>query len=196
MKCYFLFGRPGSGKGTQRELLEQYLEKKEVSFLSLEAGALLRAYVSAEEKTWVQDHVASVMAQGGLVPSVFPLMLVTERLTQAKEIAVVLFDGSGRKRLEAVALVELLSSFPDAEIHVLLLDVPEEEVRERLFKRARYDDTEEALRTRLSLFDDAVTGTAASIAFFKSSPSVVVHTVDGVGPVEEIHERILTHIAL
>ena len=196
MKCYLLFGRPGSGKGTQRTLLEQFFQEKKVSSLSLEAGALLREYTSPEKKSQLQEHLASVMAQGGLVPSVFPLMLVTQKLTTATEFSYVLFDGTGRKRVEAVALVELLSFFPGTEIHVLFLDIPESEVRERLFKRARYDDTEEALRIRLSLFSDTETGTSASIAFLRNSPLVLFHDIDGVGSIEEVHKRILAHISL
>ena len=195
MKCYFLFGRPGAGKGTQRELLERYFAEQKVPVLPLEVGALLREY-TASPTNQVEQHLADVMAEGGLVPSVFPLMLITKKLTEAREVAHVLFDGSGRKRLEAVALTELISFFPGSEMHILYLTVPEEEVRKRLALRGRYDDTEEALRTRLSLFDDTETGTSASLQFLKESPSVLLHEIDGVGTVEEVHERILTHVSL
>ena len=132
---------------------------------------------------------------GGLVPSAFPVtMWVNKLMFQHYSYDVFLFDGAGRKPVEAQILVELLHFFWNAEIHTVLFDIPEEESIKRLMKRGRSDDTEEAIRTRFSLFKDMEEGTAGSLAFLRAHPDVTFHTVDGVGSIDEVHRRLLSKI--
>ena len=52
------------------------------------------------------------------------------------------------------------------------------------------DDKADVIETRLEMYKDNVTGTTASINFLRESDEVVFHTVDGVGTVEEVHQRV------
>ena len=192
-KAYLFFGLPGAGKGTQRELLEAYLVKKGATFLSLEMGQLLREYV-VEDSNPEKKKLEKVMASGGLVPSAFPAtMWVNKLMSQEEPHDVFLFDGAGRKPAEAQVLVELLTFFRQ-EVHVILIDISEEESIKRLMERGRADDTEEALRTRFSLFNSAEKGTVASLTFLRAHPDVTFHTVDGIGSIEEVHERLVSEV--
>ena len=194
MQAYIFFGLAGSGKGTQRELLEAALKQNGKSVLALDIGSLLRAY-TADTDVPARQRLAEVMRSGGLVPTAFPVMLAGNTLMECTaEYDCIIFDGLGRKLVEADILVELLLFFPDTQVHTLLLDITEEEAMKRLLKRGRADDVEDVIRTRFSLFHDTDTGTTASLQFIRNHPEVMLHTIDGIGTVEEVHRRIITEL--
>ena len=195
MQAYILFGLAGSGKGTQRSLLEKLFQSTQKSVLTLDTGHLLREYVT--DTGAVMGRLKTVMHSGGLVPSAFPVtMWVSALMRQEQYPDCVIFDGAGRKRIEAEILVELLLFFPDAELHAILLDIPEQEAKRRLLRRGRLDDTEEAIPQRFELFRNTETGTAASLELLRAHPQVAYHVIDGVGTVDEVHQRIVTELAL
>ena len=72
-----------------------------------------------------------------------------------------------------------------AGLKALLVDITEDEAVTRLFKRARTDDSEEAIRSRLGWFK---TSTEPVIDYYEKSGRLV--RVDGMGTIEEIHQRI------
>lgn len=191
MQSYLFFGAPGSGKGTQKDLLAGFLEGRTGDFpVIIETGQILRD-LKEEKDTLVKQLLADVMECGGLVPSAFPISGWVQTLVQeAGQCEHVIIDGAGRKLLEAIIIVELLQFFPDARIHIVHLDVHDEEVIERLLKRGREDDKEDIIKTRLELYKDKKTGTTASLNFLRKSDDVVFHTVDGVGSIEEVHQRV------
>ena len=195
MQSYIFFGLAGAGKGTQRDMFGRALVSSGKEVCSLETGQLLREYV--ETGGPVRDRLRAVMLSGGLVPSAFPVtMWVTMLVENAGSCEYLLFDGAGRKPLEARILVELLLFFPEMNVHAVFLDVDEEEAMRRLLKRGRADDTEDAIRTRFSLFRDSAEGTEMSLSFLRSHPDVIFHTVDGVGTVDEVHQRLLSTVGV
>ena len=191
MQSYLFFGPPGSGKGTQKDLLSGFLEGRTGDFpVVIETGQILRD-LKKEKDTLVKRLLADVMERGGLVPSAFPISGWVQTLVQeAGRCEHVIIDGAGRKLLEAIIIVELLQFFPDSHIHIVYLDVHDEEVVDRLLKRGREDDKEDIIKTRLDLYKDTETGTMASLNFLRKSDDVVFHTVDGVGPIPEVHQRV------
>ena len=196
MHAYLFFGLPGSGKGTQRELIEKKLEKSGVSWVAIEMGALLRNLVK-DATTPLKKQVFAVMQKGGIVPSAFPISQIVNALThEEKAYEYIIFDGVARKKIEGEVVVELLNFFPDMHIHVILLQVPADEVKERLLKRNRHDDVEESIQLRIEKFEDSVNGTTAAINFFKNVPGVHFHTIDGTGTVEEVHERMIKYFEI
>ncbi len=190
MQAYIFFGLAGSGKGTQRDLLESLLKQKGKAVLAIEIGRLLREYAESGD-AMMKKQLAEVMRSGELVPTAFPVALALNALIEQQGgYNCVMFDGLGRKRIEADILIELLLFFPDTQVHSILLDISEEEALKRLLKRGRTDDVESAIQTRFSLFRDTETGTTASLNFVRNHPDVIFHTVDGAGTVEEVHDRI------
>ena len=71
------FGISGSGKGTQCDLLEQFLKEKDPSrgVIRPVMGDLLRAFM--ETGTQLGAKVREILEAGGLVPSFMPIYLLT-----------------------------------------------------------------------------------------------------------------------
>ena len=196
MQSYLFFGPPGSGKGTQKDMLENMLKANSGSAITIETGQLLRDFVE-EKDTIVKKYLSEVMEAGGLVPSAFPISTWVNKLMSEEGVYEhVIIDGAGRKLAEAKIIIELLHFLPDPKVHIIYLKVPDKEVMERLLKRGRYDDQEETIKNRLKVYKDKKTGTTASINFLKKNKEVTFHTIDGVGPIEEVHRRVCSNLSL
>ena len=191
MQSYLFFGPPGSGKGTQKGMLaDVLLAKDKNSVMIIETGQLLRDIVEKKD-TPTKRHLSDIMEHGGLVPSAFPISTwVNELMHRAGNLNYLIIDGAGRKLLEAIIVLELLEFFPDTEIHVIYLKVPDNEVTDRLLERGRVDDKKDVIKTRLKMYKGKKTGTTASINFLRKNRGVTFHTVNGVGTVEEVHQRV------
>ncbi|MDE0243128.1 MAG: nucleoside monophosphate kinase [Candidatus Kaiserbacteria bacterium] len=196
MKSYLFFGPPGSGKGTQRDLVESLLTERKSEWVSIETGQLLRDHVKSSD-TMITRRLGDVMSQGGLVPSAFPITMWVNALTKTTaSFEHIVIDGAGRKPLEAQILVELLLFLEGMHVNIFLLDVPDDEVIKRLLKRGREDDREEVIRDRIALYNDEIEGTAASIKYLRDHEHVHFCDIDGVGTVEEVHERVKPFITI
>ena len=197
MQSYLFFGPPGSGKGTQKDMLAQVLQEKYGnSFIIIETGQLLRDFVEKKD-TPTKRYLFEIMESGGLVPSAFPVSTwVNKLMDETNDYDHIIVDGAGRKLVEAKTIIELLQFFPDSEIHIVYLQVPDDEVMTRLLKRGRSDDKEDVIKNRLVLYKDDKTGTTASINYLKESDGLSFHSIDGVGTVEEVHHRVRENVGL
>lgn len=140
-----IFGRQGAGKGTQCiRLVEQY------DVVHISTGDMLRGAVAAG--TDMGKKAKAVMDAGNLVGDDIINGIVRERLSAADitEHGFVL-DGYPRTVAQAEALVQILG---DDGLHCVVdLDVPLEEVTQRMKARGRDDDTEEGIARRLELYE-------------------------------------------
>ncbi len=146
-----LLGAPGSGKGTQGELLAQRLGVSHVA-----SGELLRAHVAAESELGVE--VAARLARGDLVPDDVVLAVVCEAVTVACESGGYILDGFPRTRAQAEHAYELARPKGiDAEAAVYLA-LDDDVARHRLASRAgvgRVDDADGGvIEHRLQVFHD------------------------------------------
>ena len=66
--AYLLYGKSGSGKGTQAQLLKDYLESQGKTVIYIETGKLFREF-SAAHQDFMGDHVRSVIDAGKLMPA-------------------------------------------------------------------------------------------------------------------------------
>ena len=177
-----LLGAPGSGKGTQGKILAERLRLPKIT-----TGDILRAAV--REKTPLGAQAKKYMDDGKLVPDAVILGLIKEELAKpdAKEGAI--FDGFPRTAAQAELVDTTLGERGQRLSKVLLLDVPEEELIRRLTARAaqenRSDDTPEAIRTRLQVYQR---DTAPLVAHYAERG--IVHRVPGTGTIEGIATEI------
>eukprot|EP01127_Copromyxa_protea_P003188 TRINITY_DN13048_c0_g1_i1.p1 TRINITY_DN13048_c0_g1~~TRINITY_DN13048_c0_g1_i1.p1 ORF type:complete len:279 (+),score=70.37 TRINITY_DN13048_c0_g1_i1:90-839(+) len=159
-----LFGAPGSGKGTQAEFL-----KEKYGMVHLSTGDILRAEVAA--KSELGQKAKDFMDRGALVPDDLIIGMIKQHLVNAGDKGWIL-DGMPRTQVQAQAL-DAMGCTPDI---MFVLDVPDEELVERIVGRRndpetgkiyhlkfspptdqavidrlkqRSDDTEEKLRPRL-----------------------------------------------
>ena len=176
--------------------MENVLKESNRPTVVIETGQLLRDYVEKKD-TIIKEYLSKIMEEGGLVPSAFPISTwINKLISEEKEFEHIIVDGAGRKLAEAKIIIELLHFFPNPGVHIVFLDIPDEEVMERLLKRGRYDDKEDVIRYRLEKYKDEETGTMASINFLREHEDVIFHDVDGVGPIEEVHQRVYSALKI
>ena len=178
-----LLGAPGSGKGTQAELLRTELGVPHVS-----TGDLLRAAVKAGTPLGLQAK--SVMEAGKLVSDEIVLGMLEERLARPDAAAGFILDGYPRNLAQCEALERVLERIGQPLEVAIKLDVPHELIVERIAGRAekegRKDDTPETVRERLRVYAEQTEPVAAHFAAIGK-----LVTVDGVGELADVSRRIL-----
>ncbi|GMQ86161.1 MAG: adenylate kinase [Acidimicrobiia bacterium] len=166
-------GPPGAGKGTQAAMLATALGVPHVS-----TGAMLREAVA--EGTELGKRADSIMAAGDLVPDDIVVAIVGERLARDDAACGYLLDGFPRNIAQAQALSETLGD--DSVEVALLLTVDEDEIIDRLLKRAaegRADDNEDTIRRRLEVYRRE---TEPMVAAYGDK----VVTVEGAGAIDDV----------
>ena len=178
-----LLGAPGSGKGTQAEVL-----KAELGVPHISTGDLLRAAVKAASPLGLKAK--AVMEAGQLVSDDIVLAMLEERLAKPDAAAGFILDGYPRNVAQCEALEALLERIGQPLEVAIKLDVPSDLIVERIAGRAaaqgRKDDTPETVRERLRVYaeqTEPVAGHFAQIGKLK--------VVDGVGELAEVSRRIL-----
>ncbi|MFY9493225.1 MAG: nucleoside monophosphate kinase [Minisyncoccia bacterium] len=176
-----ILGRSGSGKGTQAELLKKLLEP----CLYIYTGDLFREMAGTE--IIAGRKVKEILKVGGLPPEWLASFLWQRELVDGLRSGLenVIIDGSPRRLDEAKEMDEVLNWLGRTDIKPILVDITEDEAVGRLLLRGRSDDTEESVRARLDWFN---TQTIPAIEYYEKSGRLI--KVDGMGTVEEIHERI------
>ena len=177
-----LLGRQGAGKGTQAVRLADHYGAPHIS-----TGDMFRAAVS--EGTELGLQAKAIMDRGDLVTDEITIGIVRERLAKddARDHGFLL-DGFPRTVAQAAALEEMAA--PLGGLHAVVnIDVPLDEVRERMRQRGRADDTDEAIDRRLELYERE---TAPLIAFYEERGLLV--EVDGLGTMDEVFDRLVLAI--
>ncbi len=182
-----LLGPPGSGKGTQAARL-----KVELGVPHISTGDMLRAAVAAGTPTGLKAK--AVMDAGKLVSDDILLAMLEERLSQDDVRGGFILDGYPRNLAQADALDALLVRIGQPMDFAVQLDVAVDLLVERIAGRAaaegRADDSPDAVRTRLKVYDSQ---TAPVIEFYRQHGQLTV--VDGVGSLDEVFTRIDEAIA-
>ena len=178
-----LLGAPGSGKGTQGEILAVRLAVRHVA-----SGELLRENVAA--RTELGQEVAGSLARGDLVPDDIVMGIVEEAVAAAAAAGGYILDGFPRTRAQAeraYASAAELGIAPDAAVYLALDDAV---ARQRLAARAdggRVDDANiSVIDHRLEVFH----ANMQPILDFYASLGILV-TVDAAKPVEAVTDEIL-----
>ena len=176
-----VLGRQGAGKGTQcARLAERY------GVPHISTGDMLRQAV--EEATPLGLEAKALMDAGDLVPDAVMQGIVAERLDRPDAVGHgFLLDGFPR----TVGQAEALEAMTDDEfIHLAVnIEVPEDIVLERMLGRGREDDTVDAIRRRLDLYEAE---TAPLLAWF--GDRYLLATIDGVGTEDEVAARLFAAI--
>lgn len=181
-----IFGAPGSGKGTQsEELIARY------GFKHVSTGDLLRAEIKAD--TALGREAKSYIDKGQLVPDGTIIGMIENLLNGLNREKGIILDGFPRTIPQAEALDKLMKAH-DTQINVMLeLEVPEQELIDRLLKRGemsgRSDDNLETITRRLAVYHAQ---TAPLAAYYRQQG--IHEAIQGTGTVAEITERIATVI--
>lgn len=202
-----LFGKPGSGKGTQAPRLADAL-----GVPTLATGDVLRA--AAREGTALGLRAKAAMDKGDLVPDDVILGIVGEALAKPAYAGGVVLDGVVRTVPQAEGLNRVLASLTRQLDRVVVFDLPDDEIVRRMRGRTvcescqtpytgrepgttcdkcggrlmrRKDDDPDAVRNRLAVY---ASQTAPVLDWYQQhGPNVV--TVSAVGDVADIAARAL-----
>ena len=177
-----LFGPPGSGKGTQSEkLINDY------QLVHLSTGNILRDEVSRQTDLGIEAK--KIMDAGKLVSDEIVIGMIKSKLMANPTANGFIFDGFPRTVAQAEALDKLMIETDNAISMMLSLEVPEEELKQRLLKRGeiegRTDDNEETIKNRITEY---LNKTAPVADFYKSQGKLTA--VQGVGSIEDIYANI------
>jgi adenylate kinase len=178
-----LVGAPGSGKGTQAQLLSTALGLPHIS-----SGDLLRGHVA--RGTALGRSVQQYVRRGDLVPDAIVMDMLRKPVVEAAEQGGYILDGFPRTVQQARAAYETARTL-GVEVQVAVhLDVEEEELVRRLLARGRgADDTEDVIRHRQRVYQEQ---TRPMLGYYGDRAELI--TVDGSLPVEEVHRMVLERL--
>ena len=183
MKNFVLFGKPGSGKGTQAEHLSEKYKLYHIS-----TGDLFRKNIS--QNTNLGLLAQSYMDKGELVPDEVTIKMLENEIKENTQSKGFLFDGFPRTIAQAESLDKFLKSI-DMQINATIaLDVDEEELISRIIDRGktsnRSDDQDiEKIQNRFNEYN-MITSTLSK--YYKDQKKFF--EVDGSGTVDEITKRL------
>ena len=183
MKNFVLFGKPGSGKGTQAEHLSEKYKLYHIS-----TGDLFRKNIS--QNTSLGLLAQSYMDKGELVPDEVTIKMLENEIKENPHSKGFLFDGFPRTIAQAESLDKFLKSI-DMQINATIaLDVDEQELISRIIDRGktsnRSDDQDiEKIQNR---FNEYNMKTSTLSRYYKDQKKFF--EVDGSGNVDEITKRL------
>ena len=166
-----LFGLAGSGKGTQGKALSELF-----GWRWLSVGDVIRQTGEFKELT----------DKGELIPDDKVIELMDKQINKAEaEGFDVILDGYPRNQAQAKYIVDHM---PEKIDGALILEVPKDELIERLALRGRDDDKERAsIERRFDIFEQNI----SSILPLLESKNIPIERVDGVGTVEAVTDRLV-----
>lgn len=176
-----LFGPPGAGKGTQSKyLVEKY------NLLYISTGDILRKEIA--EGSDLGNKAKDVIAGGNLASDDLIVQIIEKRIENENRDGI-LFDGFPRTVVQAYILDGLLLKLNTQLTFMLSLEVPKEELVQRLLERGktsgRNDDNMAVIQKRLKEYDEK---TLPLIDFYKERGKYI--SIDGVGEISDITDRL------
>lgn len=202
-----LYGAPGSGKGTQANML-----RARFGIPHIATGDMLRAEIAAGTELGLKAQ--PILAAGQYVSDEIMIGIVRSRLSQPDCARGFIMDGFPRTVPQAVALDELMRDLGKRFDRVIYLKVPVEELLERLSGRLvcpvcqrtyppgtmacqadgsplvqREDDRPEAVRPRIEIY---LAKTVPVLDHYRGGG--LVSEIDGRGTIEEISSAVMAAI--
>jgi len=179
MKNIVIFGAPGSGKGTQSDLLIEHYGLGHIS-----TGDVLREEI--KKGTELGKTAQSYIDKGNLIPDELMISILANVYdAYGRGHKGVIFDGFPRTIPQAEALKRMLDDRGDRVAAMIELDVPEDELMKRLIQRGkdsgRADDNEETIKKRLVVYHSQ---TQPLIEWYKQEG--LHYHIDGLGTLERI----------
>jgi len=123
-----LLGAPGAGKGTQADILA-----KRTGLPHISSGDIFRE--NLKNQTELGKLAQKYMSKGELVPDDVTIAMIKERLSRPDCAKGAILDGFPRTPAQAEALDEMLAELGGKVSVVPFINVPEEELVERLSGR-------------------------------------------------------------
>ena len=177
-----IFGAPGSGKGTQSDLII-----KKYGLHHISTGDILRTEI--ENQTELGITAKGYIEKGQLVPDELIIKMLAEILDKAQSKKGYIFDGFPRTMQQGKSLDKLLKEKKTSILAALNLEAGEDMLIERILKRGkltgRTDDNPETIQARLKVYHNQ---TEPLKEYYKKQGKNI--NIKGTGSVEDVFERI------
>ena len=179
-----LFGKPGSGKGTQANLI-----KNKYNLVHISTGDVFRKNMS--NKTDLGMLAKGYMEKGELVPDEVTVNMLKEELEDHLPCEGFIFDGFPRTSYQAEKLDALLTKYSLNINLTIALDVDNETLIKRLLNRGKSsgradDQSEDKINKRLQEYDKK---TKPLIEFYTKQNKY--KSINGIGEMDDITTRIV-----
>ncbi len=191
---FVFFGIAGSGKGTQIEILQNYLKEKNLS------QDVVVAYPGNEFRKLIKENnftsrlIKEKLEGGFLQPNFITISLFSNILiTGLTENNTLIADGYPRTIAQSEAFESAMDFYKRDKIHVVYIELSKEEASKRMKARGRSDDTDEGIAQR---FDEYVNKIIPSMNYFKDKEGYTLHTINGEQSIEDVQKEIITKLGL
>ena len=178
-----IFGKPGSGKGTQADFLKDKYDLYHIS-----TGDLFRKNILNETDLGIEAK--SFLDNGDLVPDIVTIKMLENEVVENKDVKGFIFDGFPRTLNQAESLDIFLESVKQKINATIALEVDEDELITRLLDRGkttnRSDDQDiQKIKNRFNEYNNK---TSVLINFYQKQSKF--YSVNGHGSVEDITSRL------
>ena len=184
LEVIIFLGPPGSGKGTQAEMLAE-----KFNFQHISVGDLLRENISNNTK--LGKLANTYVDSGELVPDDLIIELVNSSLQSLQnnkdsQFSGMILDGFPRTINQASSLDVKISDL-DAKIKsVIYLNILDEKIITRLQARGRNDDKPNLIRNRLNVYRDQ---TEPLLGYYNEKE--LLDSINGDQKVQDVNSSIL-----
>lgn len=181
---YVVLGPPGSGKGTQSQLLA-----KKLSYPRIVTGDLVREFIKTDA------HAKEQYDKGIPQPDEVATKLVKNEIEKYSTGPGMVLDTFPLSLEQAQALGEMVRGFEISNFKVIFLNLDKDEAVRRITGRAhvqsRSDDSPEVAAAR---FEEYEKRNAPIKEYYRQKGALV--EIDGTPSVEDVHEEILAKLNL
>ncbi|MDP3988662.1 MAG: nucleoside monophosphate kinase [bacterium] len=195
LQTLIFLGPSGSGKGTQTQLLKQYIEEHDLVYpiFALETGAAFRNFIKGD--SYSSQIERDVMARGIRAPDFLAIYLWAELLVKdfTHNDQHFLIDGSPRSLTEAVALKTAMEFYQRRKPTVVHFSASREWSVSLMSERGRLDDTIEDIHKRLDWYERDV---VPAVDFYRNDPLFTFVEINAEQPIEAVHRDIIEKLAL
>ncbi len=179
-----LFGKPGSGKGTQASLI-----KDKYSLLHISTGDVFRKNMS--NNTDLGLLAKGYMEKGELVPDKVTVDMLKDEINNFMPCNGFIFDGFPRTTFQAKELDNLLLEKSLKIDLTIALDVDNNSLIDRLLERGKSsgradDQSVEKINMRLQEYDNK---TKPLVEYYNDQNKF--YSINGIGSLEQITSRIV-----
>jgi adenylate kinase len=192
LKTIILTGRSGCGKGTQVELIQQFLKEKDSrKIFHLESGNRFRNFIQGS--SFSSKLAKDISQAGGLQPEFLSTWVwSSEVIENLQDNMHFLLDGTPRRLAEAKVLESAFEFFERPRVDIVYINVSKEWSIQKLHDRGRADDLQlQSVLERMKWFE---TDVVPALDYYRSHKSHIFHEINGEQTIEQVHKSIIDSI--
>ena len=187
-QTFVFFGIIGSGKGTQVDLLVDFLKKRDGrECLHTSTGNEYRKLIESGNYTGtlVKDSITRGELQPNFLTNAIFTNILTSSLNPEKHL---IADGYPRTIEQSENFEAMMKFFHRDNIDIIYIELSKEEALRRNLLRGRHEDTKEGIAKR---FNEYTNNVVPSMNYFKDKENYKIHHINGEQSKEDVHKDII-----